>query len=68
MYQESGIAVRVIQTPNRQFVGVVEEPAGREVFGPYGSFEETTAVMRDYMTREIRALEVQQRPALRVVE
>ena len=69
MYQETGVGVRVIQTPNRKFIGVVDEPHGREVFGPYGSFDETTAVLRDYMTREIRALAVQQaRPALRVVE
>ena len=59
MFTEGTSGPRAIQTSSGQFVGVLhDQEEGHQVFGPYESFDEVIAVMRDYMTRELRKLEV----------
>lgn len=61
MFTEGTSGPRAIQTQSGQFVGVLHDPVdGHQVFGPYPTFDEVIAVMRDYMTRELRRLEIEQ--------
>lgn len=61
MFTEGSTGPRAIQTKSGQFVGILHDhEEGHVCFGPYPSFDEVIAVMRDYMTRELRRLSVEQ--------
>jgi len=58
--QQTQLPVRVVQTPFGRFFGVVNDPQGRETFGPYDELDELLAVMSDWLTRAIREASVEQ--------
>jgi len=58
--EQSTPTVRVVQTPSGRFFGVVNDPQGRETFGPYSDLDELLAVMSDWLTRAIREASVKQ--------
>lgn len=52
--------VRIVQTPSGRFFGVVNDPEGRETFGPYSDLDELLAVMSDWLTKAIREALIEQ--------
>jgi hypothetical protein len=58
--QQTQSPIRVVQTPSGRFFGVVNDPEGREIFGPYDELDELLAVMADWLTRAIREASVEQ--------
>ena len=58
--EQTPAPVRVVQTPSGRFFGVVNDPQGREIFGPYAELDELLAVMSDWLTRAIREASVEQ--------
>lgn len=61
MFVEGASAPQVAQTKTGRFVGVLHDRVeGRQVFGPYDHFDELIACMSDYLTRELRRVQVEQ--------
>ena len=58
--EQSQKPVRVVQVPSGRFFGVVNDPEGRETFGPYSDLDELLAVMPDWLTRAIREASIEQ--------
>jgi hypothetical protein len=58
--QQTQSPVRVVQTPSGRFFGVINDPQGRETFGPYAELDELLAVMSDWLTQAIREASVEQ--------
>jgi len=58
--QQTQLPVRVVQVPSGRFFGVINDPDGRQPFGPYDELDELLAVMSDWLTRAIREASIEQ--------